>query len=127
MKKMSSCRVKYRFKNTHKVTVLGNCSCDEGLAGSSAVNYGLHLARTILTTIDKRVQQPYALRETWSTYALKFVMVAVKLPSALATIGVVEARVEAIFTLPHSLAVDGLWTSLRTGVPATPRAGEMIA
>lgn len=65
-------------------------------------------------------------RSDW-TYALKLVIVAVKVPSAAATIGVDVSSVEATLILPHSLAVEGRWTSDRAGVPATPRAGAIAA
>lgn len=33
----------------------------------------------------------------------------------------------AMFILPHSAFLLGRWTSFRTGVPLTPRGGEMMA
>lgn len=66
----------------------------------------------------------------WKQYctdALKFVTVAVKVPSAAATIGVVVPIVCAILTFPHGACLDGRWTSLRVGVPLTPNGGWMIA
>ena len=62
-----------------------------------------------------------------STYALKFVMFALKVPSAFNAMLPDVLIVLAMLTLPHSAFVFGLCTSLRTGVPFTPKAGEMIA
>ena len=58
---------------------------------------------------------------------MKFVTVVVNEPSAAAWIGCVESIFCAMFTLPQGAFVEGLWTSLRTGVPVTPKGGLMTA
>ena len=58
---------------------------------------------------------------------MKFVTVVVNEPSAAAWIGFVVPMVCAMFTLPQGACVDGLWTSLRTGVPVTPKGGLITA
>lgn len=61
-----------------------------------------------------------------TTHLLKFVTVIVTLPSAPALTAVLELT-SARLALPHGLELDGLWTSLRAGVPFTPRAGAIAA
>jgi hypothetical protein len=44
-------------------------------------------------------------------------------PSAAAAMAVEVSSLDVMSTLPHGFAVLGRWTSLRWGVPLTPRAG----
>jgi hypothetical protein len=46
----------------------------------------------------------------------------VTVPSAATGMAVEVSRLAAMVMLPHGLAVLGRWTSLRWGVPLTPRA-----
>lgn len=55
-------------------------------------------------------------------YALKFVEVIVMVPSA-AMVAAVEVPTAERAALPQGLAEEGLWTSLRAGVPETPSIG----
>jgi len=59
-----------------------------------------------------------------SAPALKSVTLSFKVPSAAIVAAVDEPTAERA-ALPQGLAVEGLWTSLRTGVPLTPR--ELIS
>lgn len=56
-------------------------------------------------------------------------MVIVTDPSAAAVAAPapVAELTAARFAVPQGLAVEGLWTSLRAGVPETPRAGAIAA
>lgn len=123
----------------YEITVSLNRRCDEGLPGTSRVNQRSHLTRTILAAV---VEDHKLVKWRWTfpkmirlgrvvvkspTYALKLVMTAETVPSAAAAMGVDVSMVVAGSILPHSLAVDGLCTSLRAGVPATPRAGATAA
>ena len=60
-------------------------------------------------------------------HLLKFVIVAVNVLSAFMVIVLEVSRVAAMLVLPQGRALFGRWTSLRTGVPATPRTGETAA
>ena len=112
------------------VAVLGYSRCRKGLSGARGVDECRHLPGAIGATNSTLMSGPALMtldRDNYVTYALKLVMVAAKDPSALATMGVTVLRSVAMLTLPHSAALLGRWTSLRTGVPVTPRAGEMMA
>ena len=60
-------------------------------------------------------------------HLLKFVIVAVNVLSAFIVIVPEVSRLAATFVLPQGRALFGRWTSLRTGVPATPSTGETAA
>lgn len=50
-----------------------------------------------------------------------------KMPAPFATAGVELSMFWGMLIAPHSVAAEGRWTSARTAVPETPRAGVMIA
>ncbi len=54
-------------------------------------------------------------------------MVVEKVLSALSWTALEESKVCAMLALPQGFASEGRWTSLRLGVPLTPRTGEIAA
>jgi len=100
------------------------------LSDSTLVGAGLPLVLTVPATNDFP-------RPVWSTStetdvdpsapALKFTTFMVTVPSAATGIAVDVSIVVAGLMLPQGCAVEGRCTSLRWGVPLTPRAGLGIA
>ena len=105
--------------NAYLVSVLGHSGRDKLLASAISVHERSDLPRTVLTTTKLPCQQAPTRKRDMArtmTYALKLVMVAVKLPLA-AAVTAVEVSIPLRAALPQGFAVDGRWTSLRAGVP----------
>lgn len=116
------------------LAVLGNGASDQLLTVASGVNLQRDLTRAVLATRkvgNSHVSNLYTLlalakRGGGLTHPLKLVMDVVNEPEASAATDL-EVSMAAKSALPQGCAALGRWTSLRTGVPATPRAGAMAA